>query len=113
MIRLCPWCDASFRSVGAAHRYCVGCRPLVERVRRSVYLKLRRAIQRKIIPKIKRGVICVDCGGQAEHYDHRDYSKPFDVQSVCRICNYKRGPAISYLNKAKANGIKAVRPEGS
>ena len=37
---------------------------------------------------------CVDCGAQAEHYDHRDYEKPLDVEPVCRKCNNARGPAI-------------------
>lgn len=36
---------------------------------------------------------CVDCGTQARDYDHRDYSRPLDVQPVCRSCNKKRGPA--------------------
>jgi len=37
---------------------------------------------------------CVDCGKQAAHYDHRDYSKPLQVDPVCRSCNAKRGPAM-------------------
>jgi hypothetical protein len=39
---------------------------------------------------------CVDCGGQAEVYDHRDYTKPLDVQPVCRRCNNKRGAGAPY-----------------
>lgn len=35
---------------------------------------------------------CVDCGAAAREYDHRDYSRPLDVQPVCRICNVRRGP---------------------
>lgn len=34
---------------------------------------------------------CVDCGKQAECYDHRDYSKPMIVDPVCRPCNNSRG----------------------
>ena len=26
---------------------------------------------------------CVDCGLKANRYDHRDYNKPLDVESVC------------------------------
>lgn len=37
---------------------------------------------------------CVDCGKQAEHYDHRDYNKPLDIEPVCQRCNFNRGPAI-------------------
>lgn len=37
---------------------------------------------------------CVDCGGQAIEYDHRDYNEPLKVDPVCRSCNLRRGPAI-------------------
>lgn len=53
---------------------------------------------------IKRGELqpantltCVDCGKQARDYDHRDYSKPLDVQPVCRSCNKKRGPGVEVV----------------
>lgn len=36
---------------------------------------------------------CADCGALATDYDHRDYSKPLEVDAVCRTCNFKRGPA--------------------
>lgn len=39
---------------------------------------------------------CVDCGKPAQCYDHRDYSKPLDVEPVCRSCNHKRGPAAPH-----------------
>jgi hypothetical protein len=35
---------------------------------------------------------CVDCGNPAFAYDHRDYLKPYDVEPVCRKCNFRRGP---------------------
>lgn len=38
-------------------------------------------------------LLCVDCGGQAAHYDHRDYGKPYEIAPVCRSCNVRRGPA--------------------
>lgn len=37
---------------------------------------------------------CVDCGAPGHDWDHRDYSRPLDVQPVCRSCNIKRGPAL-------------------
>lgn len=37
---------------------------------------------------------CVDCGVQAEHYDHRDYTQPLKVEPTCRKCNFKRGSAL-------------------
>lgn len=47
--------------------------------------------------KIKnpKKMFCVDCGINAECYDHRDYLKPLDVQPVCRSCNTKRGPGLN------------------
>lgn len=54
----------------------------------------------KIKARIRGGYIwpaklydCVDCGKRAHDYDHRDYSKPLEVEPVCRSCNLKRGPA--------------------
>src|SRR5688572_10477609 len=40
-----------------------------------------------------RDFACVDCGEPAKVYDHRDYSKPLDVQPVCHSCNNLRGSA--------------------
>lgn len=39
---------------------------------------------------------CVDCGRQAECYDHRDYNAPLKVDPVCRACNVHRGHAIPF-----------------
>lgn len=48
-----------------------------------------------------RTLQCVDCGRQALDWDHRDYSKPLEVEPTCRACNQKRGPA-KYVIEAKA-----------
>lgn len=40
---------------------------------------------------------CIDCGRPAVAYDHRDYSKPLNVQPVCKSCNSKRGSAENYV----------------
>jgi hypothetical protein len=37
---------------------------------------------------------CVDCGGEAAIYEHRDYGKPLEVEPVCQACNLLRGHAI-------------------
>lgn len=42
----------------------------------------------------KVDIRCVDSGKPAEFYDHRDYSRPLDVEPVCPSCNSQRGPAI-------------------
>ena len=39
---------------------------------------------------------CMDCGAQAQCYDHRDYSKPHMVDPVCKRCDSKRGPGVPY-----------------
>lgn len=38
-----------------------------------------------------RTLECVDCGKPAANYDHRDYTKPLDVEPVCSRCNTLRG----------------------
>ena len=35
-----------------------------------------------------------DCEKPARWYDHRDYSKPLDVEPVCAGCNRRRGPGL-------------------
>ena len=37
--------------------------------------------------------MCVDCGYQAQVHDHRDYTKPLEVDPVCKSCNGYRGMA--------------------
>jgi len=59
--------------------------------RQSAYTAVARAIRHGRLPRIA-DCACMDCGGQAEHYDHRDYGKPLQVEPTCRVCNYKRGP---------------------
>lgn len=55
---------------------------------------VQTAIQRGLLPNLKEGKhACVDCGGVAHEYDHRDYGRPFDVDPVCRSCNKRRGTA--------------------
>lgn len=43
-----------------------------------------------ISPKLFK---CVDCGGPANSYDHRDYNRPLIVDPVCKGCNIRRGSA--------------------
>ena len=59
--------------------------------------RANRAVQREIAHgrmQKAAALTCVDCGGQARDWDHRDYSKPLQVEPVCRACNFKRGPAL-------------------
>lgn len=43
-----------------------------------------------------RLLACVDCGKPARDYDHRDYTKPLEVEPTCRSCNRLRGPGYPY-----------------
>lgn len=47
------------------------------------------------LPRLDGSIICVECKRQpARVYDHRDYSKPLEVEAVCDYCNSRRGPAL-------------------
>jgi hypothetical protein len=53
-----------------------------------------KAVRNGILAPVKT-LICVDCGSQAQCYDHRDYNKPLEVVPVCRKFNFRRGSAIA------------------
>lgn len=77
------------------------CRAAIARAERkcgrlSTDNKMSYATAHGKLPKVSTQK-CVDCGRVAEHYDHRKYSEPLKVEPVCRICNYKRGPATDFL----------------
>lgn len=84
---------------------CIDCGGATNRDSRAIYcwtcvkkggkarVAVASAIRNGLIPKAKI-FDCVDCGSPAEHYDHRDYNKPLEVDPVCRKCNSRRGPAI-------------------
>ena len=56
---------------------------------------------------------CVDCGAQAEDYDHRDYNKPLEVEPVCHRCNMKHGKGKPFIPVMafRERPTKAERPE--
>src|SRR3990172_2168897 len=55
---------------------------------------VRIAVKLGVLPCITEKTKCVDCGLQANAYDHRDYNKPLEVEPVCHGCNVRRGPAL-------------------
>lgn len=68
------------------------------RLRGTPELNLRQAAYQFTKAAIANGFLlpppdceCADCGKKAECYDHRDYSKPIDVEPVCIACNKRRG----------------------
>ena len=76
-------------------RYGVMCRKcLADRFihQRNALSAVRTAIKQGKIRPAHR-FYCVDCGQPAKLYDHRDYSKPLEIEPVCRPCNTLRGPA--------------------
>ena len=75
-----------------------GCKPS------SVEYAVFRAIRHGELKPIAE-CVCVDCGKPAQHYDHRDYNKPLEVDPVCRVCNAKRGHAIPYGKTADGTPI--------
>ena len=79
---------------GAQTLYCVPCG--MKANRRNGAGKARAAVSQAVrsgkLPPAK-SCACVDCGGPALDYDHRDYNKPMEVEPVCRSCNKLRGPA--------------------
>lgn len=66
----------------------------------AIWVKYRASCTNMVAEARKRNelpapdtLVCVDCGKPAQAYDHRDYTKPLDVQPVCDGCNVRRGPA--------------------
>ncbi len=70
----------------------------------------RMAVGRITHTAIKCGLLpepldcrCVDCGRQADCYDHRDYSRPLDVEPVCIACNGHRHRGLMPASKTTAD----------
>jgi len=62
------------------------------------HARVREAILRGELARLPNGTLCVDCRVvPALQYDHRDYSKPLEVEPVCRRCNRRRGPARYFV----------------
>ncbi|MFM0503927.1 hypothetical protein [Paraburkholderia caffeinilytica] len=60
---------------------------------RNAHVEVNKAVARGDLPVVSTQN-CVDCGVQAQAYDHRDYANPLDVQPVCDSCNALRGRAL-------------------
>ncbi len=88
---ICVKCG-SMTMRGHASKYCYPCDLIVEKINLWAMGRVASAVKAGKLPPV-RTLTCVDCGAPAVGYDHRDYSKPLDVQPVCKRCNWKRGPA--------------------
>jgi hypothetical protein len=79
-------------------QYCDECRQIVPREAAAAIARVHTAIRRGQLPAIS-SCTCVDCGKQAEIYEHRRYADALEVEPVCRSCNGKRG--ASWWGEAK------------
>lgn len=74
--------------------YCWDCYNRHDNERRRAIAKVAASIRSgQLVPASE--CACVDCGSPATDYEHRDYSKPLEVDPVCRSCNLKRGPGMN------------------
>jgi hypothetical protein len=65
----------------------------------KAHYQVALAVYQGRLPQLRWGhnIMCVDCGKYpASCYDHRDYTKPLDVDPVCGSCNKLRGPGYPY-----------------
>lgn len=122
-LRACPQCGGPILSRDSV-TLCYECRRRAEGERRAIQREALRGLgllgtkerkpaptykiaQRRAIalvsvakavrklPYLDGSIICVDCKrAPAKVYDHRDYSKPLEVEPVCHWCNSRRGPAL-------------------
>jgi len=106
--KLCGSCGRSTGDRNRRTRFCRPCRQERERAysreyrrRCPIAVKAHYAVQLEIqrgnLPKADE-LKCTDCDRNANCYDHRDYTKPLEVDPVCGGCNKRRGPAHPYIN---------------
>lgn len=81
--------------------YCSVCAPIKHREALAAIAKVLKAVRAGDLPHVST-LACADCGAPAKQYDHRDYSKPLEVDPVCIPCNYRRGPALNSVMRALA-----------
>lgn len=85
---------------GSSHHLCNPCKvlkglPLWRSPQKEAHFQVARAKRFGLLPSA-RNYQCVDCAAPAIEYDHRDYSKPLQVEPVCRRCNLARGSAMNH-----------------
>lgn len=90
---ICITCSEPFKGNKGMPLRCMRCTHVAERVRNRAYRQVFMARLSGRLPELSvEHIPCVECGSRAQHWDHRDYTKPLDVQPLCRSCNYKAGP---------------------
>jgi hypothetical protein len=91
----CLCCGAAAeRKAQSRSNFCVSCISIQRKECERAGNAVQKAIRAGDIPH-PLTCACADCGKPASVYDHRDYTRPLDVEPVCRSCNYKRGQAFN------------------
>lgn len=90
---VCVDCGAHKGNVHVMAQRCGRCDPVFKAAMNAANVAVATARRHGHLCSPKT-LACLDCGGAAMDYDHRDYSKPLTVEPVCRACNFKRGPAL-------------------
>ena len=93
MISLCRVCSHEILDRHHAAKLCFPCADHAKNGGFKAHRQVKKAITSGILVSVKE-LKCLDCGNQAEIYDHKDYNKPLEVEPVCRSCNRIRGSAI-------------------
>jgi hypothetical protein len=88
MSRDCPLCG-SHDAIHTNAKRCIRCSDAIEKIRENAGRQVREAVRLGELLR-QRDCICVDCGKQAQAYDHRDYFQPMVVEPVCNGCNFRR-----------------------
>lgn len=101
----CKWCGATTRLTCRLCRECFNILEAFRKVRAKASHLVNGAVRAGKLPKPALAD-CVDCGVQAEVYEHRDYDFPLDVVPVCHGCNMRRGSAKQHPFR----GSDAKRP---
>lgn len=120
--KTCQFCGVKFKALNSqACEPCRMARHIYSRFGSGRYLagaEVAKARAKNSIPS-PREFKCVDCGGRATEYDHRNYDEPLNVSPVCRGCNARRGSAKrknwtfdefwAWFNKGYINGIQGCK----
>jgi len=99
MISICRVCNSEIQDRHHSAKLCFPCGDHRQNGGYKAHAEVKKAIKNGFLTPIQE-LKCLDCGFQAEIYDHKDYNKPLEVEPVCRSCNRKRGSAIP-LNKGQ------------
>jgi len=99
--KICPNCSKSFSNRHPTAIYCLACMDWNKRHPLAGWASglVNQSIMRGELPRAD-SLLCTDCGEQARDYDHRDYTRPLDVEPTCRSCNNFRGSAYPYIKSA-------------